>query len=326
MGRHHLREYLASPHAQVVAICDTDKQRLCQAQEEFGVECTFADYAEMLETVELDAVSIVTPNRLHLPQTIAALQAGLHVMCEKPLAMNYAEARRMVEEAKRRKRILMMHYNGRFTPEAFFLKQYITQGGLGRLYFGKAAYTRRRGIPRFGSWFTRKKESGGGALIDIGVHALDLALWMMGYPKAVEVMGGVYAEFGPLKATKSKPFDVDDLGCGLIRFKDGATLFLEASWESNIGRDQFSVQLLGTKGGAERNDGLHIYTEEAGATVDIIPAQYMTPVPSAQAHFVECIRTGQQPIAPGEEGAETVRILEAIYKSAARGRAVRLTD
>jgi len=324
MGRHHLREFAACPRAEVVAICDIDRDRLRNAQQEFGVEHAFTSYSKMLQLPGLHAVSVVTPNYLHMSQTIAALRAGLHVMCEKPLAMNFAQAQRMVAEARRRRRILMMHYNGRFCQEAFFLKRYIEQGGLGRIYFAKAGYVRRRGIPRLGSWFTQKAQAGGGALIDIGVHALDLALWMMGYPKPVEVLGGVYAEFGPSLASPSKPFDVDDLGCGLIRFANGAMLFLEASWASNIGRDAFYIQLLGTKGGAERGEGLRLYTEEAGTTTDLVPARYTEAVPSAQRHFVDCILRGRKPIAPGEEGMQTVRMLEAIYKSAARGRAVRL--
>ncbi len=324
MGRHHLREFAACPRAEILALCDIDQSRLRTAQEEFGAKHVFTDYRKMLQLPGLQAVSVVTPNRLHMPQTIAALQAGLHVMCEKPLAMNYAQAQRMVAEAKRRRRILMMHYNGRFCPESFFLKRYVEEGRLGRIYFAKAAYIRRRGIPRLGSWFTQKAQSGGGALIDIGVHALDLALWLMGYPKPVEVVGGVYAKFGPALASKTQPFDVDDLSCGLIRFADGATLFLEASWHSNIARDAFSVHLLGTKAGAERNGGVHIYGEEAGATVDWTPQRYTERVPSAQEHFVDCILSGRKPIAPGEEGMQTVRILEAIYKSAARGRAVHL--
>jgi len=324
MGRHHLRQLAACPQAQVVAICDLDQERLRAAQQEFGVERTFTNYRKMLQLPGLQAVSVVTPNYLHMSQTIAALQAGMHVMCEKPLAMTYAQAQRMVAEAKRRRRILMMHYNGRFSGEAFFLKNYIQRGGLGRIYFAKAGYTRRRGIPGLGTWFTQKAKAGGGALIDIGVHALDLALWMMGYPKAVEVLGGVYAEFGPALATRSKPFDVDDLGCGLVRFANGSTLFLEASWASNIGRDSFYVQLLGTKGGAEREEGLRIFTQEDGATTDVTPTRYTDSVPSAQHHFIDCILRGKKPIAPGEEGAQTVRILEAIYKSASSGRAARL--
>jgi predicted dehydrogenase len=267
MGRWHLQNYAKCPEAEIIALCDVDKERLKSAQEEYGVKHVFINYEEMLNLKGLQAVTLALPNRLHAPVTIAALSAGKHVLCEKPMAMNAKEAEEMVRTAKKAKKQLMIHFNQRFTQDALFLKRYIDAGHLGEIYYAKTGWTRRRGVPGMGSWFTRKAEAGGGGLIDLGVHMLDFALYMMGYPKSVSVIGRTYAKFGPAMGEREgKVFDVDDLAAALITFENGATLFLEASWATNIEQETISTELCGTQGGASRRNGqLKIFQEACGA-------------------------------------------------------------
>ncbi|MCS6861586.1 MAG: Gfo/Idh/MocA family oxidoreductase [Abditibacteriales bacterium] len=315
MGRWHLQNYAKCANANVLAVCDIDETRLKAVQMEYDAPYAYANYAELIAMDELDAVTVALPNYLHAPVTIAALRAGKHVLVEKPMATSAREAEEMVAAAKRAQRILMMHFNYRFTPEHFFLKDYVQSGGLGEVYFAKAFYLRRRGIPALGSWFTQKALSGGGALCDIGVHALDLALWLMDYPQVSDVLGASYAKFGPPLAQKAKKtFDVDDLSVGLIKFENGASLFLEASWASNIAKDEVYVDLYGTKGGLTTRGGAKMFYERAGAQVDAAPVR-VRPVETPQQHFVNCIQRGMTPICPGEHGLAVQRILDAIYAS-----------
>jgi predicted dehydrogenase len=315
MGRWHLQNYVKCANANVLALCDIDEARLQAAQAEFGAAHVFTDYNALLAMDELDGVTVALPNFLHAPVSIAALKAGKHVLVEKPMALNTQQAEAMVATAKTSKRILMMHFNYRFTSEHFFLKEYIEKGGLGEIYFGKAFYGRRRGIPAMGSWFTQKASAGGGALFDIGVHALDLALWLMGYPQVSAVLGASYAKFGPPEAKKAKKnFDVDDLSAGLIKFDNGASLFLEASWASYIAKDEVFVDLYGTRGGITTRGGAKIFHEQAGAQFDSSPTR-LRAVETPQQHFVNCIQSGKQPLCPGEHGLAVQRILDAIYAS-----------
>ncbi len=316
MGRWHLQNYAKCANANVLAVCDIDEVRLKAAQGEYDTQYACTNYQELIAMDELDAVTVALPNYLHAPVSIAALKAGKHVLVEKPMATNAQEAEEMVATAKKAQRILMMHFNYRFTPEHFFLKDYVQSGGLGEVYFGKAFYMRRRGIPALGSWFTQKAMSGGGALYDIGVHALDLALWLMDYPKVSKVLGASYAKFGPQLAKKAKRiFDVDDLSAGLIKFENGASLFLEASWASNIAKDEVYVDLYGTKGGLTTRGGAKMFYEQGGAQVDSTPVRARA-VETPQQHFVNCIARGETPLCPGEHGLAVQRILDAIYASA----------
>jgi predicted dehydrogenase len=323
MGRWHLQNYAQCPECVIHALCDLDEGRLKSAQQDFGARYTFTDYTEMLSDRKLDAVTVALPNQLHAPATIAALRAGKHVLCEKPMAVNAAEAEAMVAAAKRAKKQLMIHFNQRFTPDARFLKRYIEAGGLGDIYYAKTGWTRRRGVPGMGSWFTQKALAGGGALIDIGVHMLDFALWMMGYPKSVQVLGSAYSVFGPKMAEAAgTTFDVDDLAAALVKFDNGATLFLEASWASNIEfQDLIYTELCGTLGGAIRRNGqLKIFREELGGLLDATPNRFLAPSETPQQHFVTSLLRSELNLAPGEQGLEVMRILDALYESAEASR------
>jgi predicted dehydrogenase len=343
MGRAHIKGYQSHPEAEVVAIADIDEKRLQAAGDEFKVPGRYATAAKMLKKEKLDVVSVVTPNKFHKPLTLAALQAGCHVLCEKPMAMNAAEARTMLAAAKKARRRLMINFSYRFSEQSWALKKQVDSGILGHVYFGRTIWHRRRGMPGFGGsfgqkgpggggWFGRKSLAGGGPLIDLGVHRLDLALWLMGHPKPVWAMGSTYDHIaGPIAKARKMAFDVEDLAVGLVKFSNGATLEIEASWAANIAENEMmETRLLGTKGGLVQhntNEGYSwdakIFVEREGAQFDM---KLHPPVPAVRGpmyHFIESIITNKPHLATGDEGLMVMEILDAIYASAKTGKPVK---
>lgn len=332
MGQGHIGEYKKHPHAEVVAIADVDKSRLESVGKQHEISGQYTDYKKMLTKENLDIISIATPNVFHKPITIAALKAGAHVLCEKPMAMNAAEAREMLAVASKAKKRLMINFSYRFTEHSQALKQAVDANSIGDIYFGRTIWHRRRGMPGFGGWFGQKKMAGGGPLIDLGVHRLDLALWLMGYPKPAYVIGKTYNHIGSrLAKQQGKKFDVEDLASGYISFKNGATLVIEASWAANIAENELmETRLFGTKAGlVQRNlNGTYnfeceIFSEEQGSfyTKKFISGASGN---SAMYHFVDAIIHNKPHPATGEEGLIVMEILDAIYKSAQTGKPVKI--
>jgi predicted dehydrogenase len=270
----------------------------------------------------------------HAPVTMAALEKGCSVLCEKPMATTGADARAMAELAAKKGLVLMVAHQSRFTNASQTLKKFVDAGKLGDVIYAKAGYLRRRGIPGAGSWFTTKAMAGGGSLIDIGVHALDLILWFMGFPKPVTVLGSTHQHITDVKKALGGwgtpnlkgVLDVEDFAAGLVRFDNGATLLLEATWYANTPTTGMVFELVGTKGGAKLNP-LTIVTEEQGVVMDITPdvpkdreRSYLREV----RHFVDCVRKGKKPLITGEQGVIVTSILEGVYRSAEKGEAVEL--
>jgi predicted dehydrogenase len=322
-GVEHLKGYRSTKEAEVVAVCDLDAERRERIAAEYKVPRAFADHKKMLREAELDAVSNCLPNFLHAPVTLDALKAGKHVLCEKPPAMNAREAAAMAALAKRKKLTLMYALCLRFGSDAMLVRDYVDRGELGEVYFGKAGYVRRRGIPiGKGGWFVDKKRAGGGALIDIGVHALDRCWWLMGCPKPVAVLGSVYRKFRR-EVPKGVKFDVDDAAFALIKFANDATLILEATWAINLPGGGW-CEIAGTKGGA-RLSPLTIFVERNGVQLDITPQPPQNNAMVAETvHFVECCLAGKKPIMDGDQGVELMKMLDGIYTSQATGKVARL--
>jgi predicted dehydrogenase len=324
IGRLHLRNLKKCADAEIVAICDIDKGRAQQAATDFDIPHIFTDHKEMFAMDELDAVIVCTPNVFHAPQAIDAFRAGKHVMCEKPLSINAIEGAKIVEEGKKSGKVFMMGFNNRFRAESQYLKKLIEQGELGDIYYAKTGWIRRKCLHWLSGWFSNKSLSGGGPLIDIGVHVLDLTLWLMGNPKPVSVMGSSYAKFGPeiFKGT-SQVYDVEDLAAGFVKLDNGASLFLESSWESHVEKEEFYTTLVGTKGGAQL-DPLKIYKDINGAPVDIIPETEKTSEGHEMAvrHFLACVKGECKCISTGEQGLHIMQILDAIYESTRTGKSV----
>jgi len=338
MGRHHLAGYAKYARSRAAAICDADPVRLAQfaAEHKIPPERCFSDHRTMLAAardLDLHAASVALPNVLHAPITIDCFKAGLHVLCEKPMAMNVRQAKAMLDASKKARKKLMINFSYRFMPQTQALKRFVDSGAVGDIYFGRTAWHRRRGLPGLGSWFGIKEQSGGGPIIDLGVHRMDMAMWLMGNPRPVTVSGSAYSVIGPRVAKQlGKKYDVEDLGCGLIRFDNGATLILEASWAGfTEKREEMITQLLGTTGGLiQRNTGegydfeARVYTEKDGVLWDSKLQETTFPVKSAYEEFVDACLDDREPVATGQHGLDVQHILDAVYKSAATGKEIRI--
>ena len=333
MGRGHVEQFHSHPNATVVALADLDKSRLKEVGEQHGITTRYTAAEEMIRKEGLDIVAVATPNKFHAPLTIAALKAGSHVLCEKPMAMTAAEAARMNRTARKVGKRIMINFSFRFNPLSRSMKQEVENGALGDIYYARTVWMRRLGMPGFGGWFGQKALSGGGPLIDLGVHRTDLALWLMGYPKPVWVMAGTYDHLARAKAKKArKKFDVEDLAVAMVRFDNGAMLEIEASWASHIKeRELMETRLLGTKAGmVQRNldEGYgfeaEFFLERDGRLYDMKLHEPMPHVASPMHQFVDCILKNKPHPATGEEGHTVMLLLDAIYKSAETKAPVKL--
>ena len=333
MGSAHVRQFLEHDGVEVAAIADLNEELLNTRGEELGIQKRYTSPEEMLEKEDLDIVTIAVPNKFHKPLTIAAFKAGCHVVCEKPMAMNASEGEEMVAAAEKNGKRLMINFSFRFTPQTYAMKKEVESGILGDIYYARTVWLRRRGMPKFGGWFGQKALAGGGPIIDLGVHRLDLALWLMGYPKPKWVMAQTFDPIASVLAAESgKAFDVEDMGVASIKFENGAMLTLEASWASNIkDREEIETRLFGTKGGMRQKNLAEGYGFDAEIFVEHDGRQFdMTlhpPVPDAKPsmhHFVDSIINGVPHIATGEEGLTVMRILDSIYASAELGEPIRL--
>lgn len=335
MGYSHARAFRNNPDAELVALCDTDEVRLKKVSDEFGINNRFSNYSTLIESGICDAVSVATPNKFHAEITISALKQGMHVLCEKPMALSTAEALSMKAAAESAKKNLMINFSYRYTPVSKALKSQVDNGILGDIYFGRTVWHRRRGIPGFGGWFCDKELAGGGPLIDLGVHRIDLALWLMGYPEPVTVSSAVYNGLAVEMARRAeKKYSVEDLACALVRFDNGASLIIEASWALNIGEPEHMVtSLYGRKGGLvqKNTDGGYnftgeIYTEESGVLYTKKIDSTAQKVNSSYDEFISSIREGRTPEASADQGIKVMRILDAVYESAAQSAEIVVID
>ena len=336
----HFPAYQKMDNIEIVAFCDVILSRAEEAVQLFGGGEAYADYREVLKREDLDAVDICTPNLYHSEIAVAALNRGLHVFCEKPDAVSVKEALRMKEAAEKSGKVLMVMRNNRYLSTSSYMKSFINDGKMGEIYAGRCGWQRRRGIPGRGGWFTTKELSGGGPLIDLGVHMIDLSIWLMGNPKPVAVSGCTYRKFADSTLSDSVNsqfgdqvedgiFDVEDLAMGMIRFDNGACLQIEFSWASNVEKEEFFVELRGTKAGSKwtSNAGLNIYTEEYGRVVDIHPRSGSQSIPGHEGnlrHFADVLLQGASPMFTPDQGLDMIRILEAMYRSAELGEEIKL--
>jgi len=316
----------------MVAVAEVVEPVLATTVDMFNIPGRYHDFEEMFHKESLDFAIICVPNAFHAASTLAALNAGCHVLCEKPPAMNVAEAQSMATAAQRHNLRLAYGLHMRFTPQVEAAHRYLTAGRLGDVYHATAHWLRRRGIPGLGSWFTTKAVSGGGVMIDIGVHELDRAHYLMGQPKPIAASAVTHARFGidpenynylSMWGTPvpEGPFDVDDLTAALIRFENGASLMLQVSWAANTPEDR-SLRVMGTKGGLIlESDQLKIITEDNGFNADITPLFNNHDVRVAQLdHFITCIRNPEEKLRiDARQGVVLQHMLDAVYQSAETG-------
>ena len=340
MDRHHTRAHKELGLTEIVAFCDIIPERAEMMRDEYFPDAkVYTDYREMIEKENPDAVDIATPNYLHSPMAVFALEHGCHVFCEKPDAVSVAEAEKMRDAAEKAGKILMVMRNNRYYTPSVFMKQFIADGKAGDIYAARCGWQRRRGIPGKGGWFTTKAQSGGGPLIDLGVHMIDLAIWAMGNPTPVAVSGCTYNKFADDNADADSEnakfgdamtdgtFDVEDLAMGFIRFDNGACLQIEFSWASNVDKEKRYVELRGTKAGFSwrSSDEIEVYSEEHGVLTDLKPQLKGIDGHAANiAHFIDCVQNGTAPDFVPQQGVNMIKILTAIYESAETGKEVLL--
>ncbi len=329
-GRHHINECRKIADIELVAVCDNQPAKLDAVKAEFGIPHAFGEIDEVLSAKEVEAVIIALPNYLHAPVTIKALASGKHVLVEKPMALNPAEAKAMIAARDKAGKLLLVGQNNRFRPEMGIIKEKIDNGELGEIYNAETSWWRRRCGQR--GWFIDKKRSGGGALLDIGVHALDVCWWLMGCPQPEYVLGMTYSKFGSI--IKSRPtvygdyepnteFTVDDMALGLIKFTDGRTLYAGASWAANLEDKGIVVNLRGDKAGIVLDSqGLRLCDDKGVQPLTIDPAKPAPP--SLHQHFVACIMGETAPITMPEQGLQVMKMLAAIYESAKTGGVVHI--
>ena len=335
--------YQRAEGVDLVGLAGMEAEPLQRLGDEYSVEHRYADWADLIKNAELDVVSVCTPPSLHAPISIGALEAGVHVLSEKPMALDAGSARRMVDAAKASGKLLEVSFNHRRKAEVAAAKDLIDKGLLGDIYYAKAGWMRYHGIPGgVGNWFSRKATSGGGPLMDIGVHMLDMALHLMGEPSVQTVSASTYAAYGPRGRGRGQygatqpgsddpvPFEVEDLATAFVRMDDGSTLLLESSWAQGVGHDDMYVTLYGTEGGAELTwnppgPQLRAWTQIDGVDATLKPQLGINGGHAeAVADFVTAVRAEELEGHQGDEALTRALIVDATYQSAEASTEIRL--
>ena len=334
---HNCREILCHPQAELVAVADPSLKRAKALKKEFGIVRVYESAEDLFANPDIDAVSISVPNVLHASMSIAALNAGKHVLLDKPFAMNRKEAQAVINTARKSRKVFVLGMNQRFREDSQTVKALVERGDLGDVYHGRVCWLRRSGIPKFGTWFCRKKMAGGGVALDIGVHMFDLCLYLMGNFKPISVSAATYTVFGNrglgeghwgLSDRGQHIFDVDDFATALVRLRGGATVTLEVSWA--IHQEQQSrhnVELFGTEGGATVFPAkLFRFGKKRGEYEVVTPQGIKGPYSGANrfTNWLDVILKQAKPCCTVQEALAVQRILDGIYTSARTRKDVRI--
>lgn len=320
----HAAAARVQPDAELVAVVNHRSESMAAFAAEYGIPRQYPHVSELLRDGDVDALVVSTPNYLHAPETIAALEAGVHVMVEKPMALNAAEAEAMLKASQKSGALLMVAHCWRFDPEVLWLKEQVDKGRLGKIIRTKGYGVHANWGP--GGWFTQKKFAGGGALADMGIHALDTARFLLGDPQPVSV----YARIG----THYTNYDVDDTGVIWVNWDNGAISYLESGWwQPHMDGPEAATQLYGTAGFG-RIFPTRLLLPQAGQNkVEEVDPKFppvrdphcpQSMYDSQMAYFLECIRTGHTPSPGGAEGLLNMRVVDAAYKSAETGEVIKL--
>lgn len=329
----HLSNYSKMENVELISICDPNYKAAHLLAEKYGIEQVYSDYKEMLQKENLDFVSICTPTFSHAEIAVAALRAGCDVHSEKPLAVNSAQVADIINAKNESKRIVMVGLNNRFRNEHNFVKELAKNGDFGDIYHIRCGWVRRRGIPGRGGWFTNKELSGGGCLIDLGAHFLDLAMYFLDYPDPLTVTGETYSKFENNRSlsnsnwnptvSQSGVYNVEDMATGFIRVKQNITIDFEFSWAANIEKQLNFYEIMGTKAGARyTNDNpselghVEIFSQMNDTCVNIKPdLKYPVPPMNEFQHFIDCITKREDTISTPEQAYKLLRIIEGAYES-----------
>ncbi|KRG15424.1 Gfo/Idh/MocA family protein [Lederbergia galactosidilytica] len=333
----HLNAYANNDKVELYAICDLNEERAKAKAEKYGASKTYVDYHDLMNDQEIDAVSICTWNNSHADIAIAALNSGKNVLVEKPMTTSMEKAYEMEETVKRTGKKLQVGFVRRYASNTQVLKKFIEEDDLGEIYYAKATCIRRLGNP--GGWFSDVERSGGGPLIDIGVHVIDVLWYLMGCPKVKSISGNTYNKLGNRKNIKNLSFykaadydpdknTVEDMANAMIRFENGASLLVDVSFTLHAKQDEISVKLYGTKGGAEVEPSLAIVTEKYDTMLNLAPQVDSVTFDFVQAfqaeidHFVDVCLGEKETLSPVADGVEMTKILSGIYESAEKGKEI----
>lgn len=335
----HIAAYKLMDNVEIVALCDIVEERVKQKAIKHGIDVSkaYTDMYKMFEENVIDAVNVCTPNFEHARCTIAALRAGCNVICEKPMAINVKEAEEMTAEAKKSGKLLMLGFVCRHDNNCNITKQFINEGYFGDIYYGKMKYLRRNGNP--GGWFADKNLSGGGPMIDLGVHYIDLMRYIMGNPKPESVYcvmnSSIGCKYDPtlipgyISADNNGVVEsnVEDMATAIIRFEGGKSILVETSFVMNISEDECGVEVFGTKAGAKIVPNYEMYIRPSGYTANMemkskMNIDNLTMFKKEMTNFIDAINGDCECIAPAQDGVEIMKILCAAYKSAETGHEV----
>jgi predicted dehydrogenase len=327
----HLQSYANNPDAILYGLYDYSKERAEEKAQQYGIGRVYSNLEDVFGDPAVDAVSICTWNNTHADIAIGALKGGKHVLVEKPLSMNVEEALKVEEVVRESGKTLQVGFVRRFATNTKVLKSLIDNGKLGEIYYAKASCLRRLGNP--GGWFADKERSGGGPLIDLGIHIIDICWYLMGRPKVKSISGHTYYQLGNrgnvrnLSFYKAADYDkdkntVEDMANALITFENGASLMVDVSFTLHAKKDEIHVKLFGTKGGAELEPELVLVSEENNTMINIHPQvdhltfDFTNAFQSEIDAFVTSCLSGTKPVAPVEDGVEIMKILAGIYEAA----------
>ncbi len=331
IGKGHIRRCTDLKGADIVAVADTLEDRLQEAKAEFGIDHTYTQAEDLFSHDDLDGVILAVPNHFHSPLAIAAMEASLHVLVEKPIAQNTDEARKMIAVRDRTGRTLMIGMNQRYTPLVYGIRNHIASGILGEIYYAKTKWVRRN-LADFlwerGDWFLSRQLSGGGPMIDLGVHIMDLMLHLMGFPKAESVSGLCFSGTGQKEADRlGKPkVEVEDFSSGLIRLEGGRALHIESSFFLSERDERIQHVLYGEKGGLDMIDRNWRMFLTGGEDVEDLVIEPESNAPgSSVAHFTDVLHGRAELSSTAEQGLEILRIIEALYESAESGTSIQLS-
>lgn len=330
----HLQSYANNEQVEVYAICDLNEQRAQDKAKSYHATKVYYNYKDLLADDTIEAVSICTWNNSHAEIAIAALDAGKHVLVEKPLCKTVEEALRVEQAVKRSGNVLQVGFVRRYATNTNIIKDFIDANKLGDIYYAKASCLRRLGNP--GGWFADKERSGGGPLIDLGVHVIDVCWYLMGKPKVKSVSGNTYSKLGNRSNVKNLSFykaadydpeknTVEDLANAIIRFENGASLMVDVSFTLHAKKDTISVNLYGDQGGVELEPQLNLVREEHNTILNTVPQTDNASFDFTQAfqneidHFIASAHGEKETLSPVEDGVEMMKILCGIYESSEKG-------
>ena len=329
----HVSGYHKQKDVEIVAVCDEYESAARALAKDFGIEKVYTDYKQMLKECRPDLVSVCTPNCTHAEITIAALREGASVHVEKPVAMNAKEAQEIVKVSEETGKQVMVGLNKRFLGQTFMIQELLRGGFFGHIYKASCGWERSSGIPGVGRWFTNKALSGGGCLIDLGVHYLDLTMSLLGWPQIASASNYIFNNHGGLeserirrgyKSDRNGVYNVEDYSSGVISLKNGCVVEYTFSWASNIPKETRYVKLYGSKGSLSMvDDHVELYNQIAGTMFTFVADLATIPDDMDECgHFVDCIIHNKKVLAPAEEGLKMMEIIDLLYQSANEKREI----